>query len=412
MDSWFNNKWFVRGISLALAILLYVFVGYEMTTTQSDSRIPGGADTNRVQTLDDVPVNIKIDGDQYVVSGVPEFVSVSFEGPNSVLTPTIMQRNFEIYVDLRDLGEGTYEVDLEYTKIPEDLKVYIEPKTTDVTIEERATKDFAVNVDFINIDQLPEGYELGEPEVNPEIVTITSSKSVIEQIAMVKVYIDVAGLTESVNNREVPVNVYDSQGNGLNVRLAPDTVVVSVNVHNPSKTVPLQVTTVNELEDGYTLTSIAAEVEEIEIFATSDVLADIEVIETEEIDLADITESGTIEVKLNLPEGVQVSEDVIEVSIEIEAEETFDNVPINFDHLENGQDLSFLLPSDPFMKMTIIGKDKDISQLTADDFQLSIDVEGLGEGEHRVPVSIEGPDNIKASTEYEEVAIEITNKLE
>src|SRR5690625_1497271 len=150
----------------------------------------------------------------------------------------------------------------------------------------------------------------------------------------------------------------------------------------------------------------------MEIFVTSDVLADIEAIETEEIDLADITESGTIEVKLDLPDGVQASEDFIEVHIEIEAEETFDNVPINFDHLENGHDLLFLLPSDPFMKVTIIGKDKDISQLTADDFQLSINLEGLGEGEHRVPVSIEGPDNVKASTEYEEVEIEITNKLE
>src|SRR5699024_6994513 len=161
MDNWFNNKWFVRGISLAFAILLYVFVSYEMTTTQSESRIPGGADTDRVQTLNDVPVSIRIDGDKYVVSGVPEFVTVSLEGPNSILTPTVMQRNFEIFVDLRDLGEGTHTVDLEYTRISDELSVYIEPKTIDITIEERATEGFVVKVDCINIDKLPEGYELG-----------------------------------------------------------------------------------------------------------------------------------------------------------------------------------------------------------------------------------------------------------
>src|SRR5699024_10681527 len=166
MDNWFNNKWFVRGISLALAILLYVFVSYEMTTTQSESRIPGGPDTDKVQTLNDVPVSIRIDSDKYVVSGVPEFVTVSLEGPNSILTPTVMQSNYEVYVDLADLDEGTHTVDINYTKISDELSVYIEPKTIDVTIEERATEEFAVNVDFINMDQLPEGYELGEPEVN------------------------------------------------------------------------------------------------------------------------------------------------------------------------------------------------------------------------------------------------------
>lgn len=406
MDSWFNNKWFVRGISLAFAILLYVVVNVEMTTT--DSRIPGGADTDKVQTLNDVPISIRIDSDIYVVSGVPEFVTVSLEGPNNILTSTIMQRNFELYVDLNELGEGTHTVDVEYTRIPDELAVYIEPKTLDVTIEERATEEFAVNVDFINMDQLPEGYELGEPEVNPETVTITSSRSVIDQIAMVKVYIDVAGLTEPVNNREVPVNVYDSQGNGLNIRIAPESVVVSVNVDNPSKTVPVQVSTVGDLQEEYTLTSVVPNIEEIEVFATSDILENIEMIETEEVDLSEITESGTIEVKLVLPDGVQVADDMISVDIEIEQTETFDEVPIEYDPLENGQEVSFINPSNPFMSMTIVGNDKDVTKLTIDDFQLSIDIENLTEGEHQVPVSIDGPDHVEASAEYDEVAIKIT----
>lgn len=409
MDNWFNNKWFVRGISLAFAILLYVFVSYEMTTTQSESRIPGGADTDRVQTLNDVPVSIRIDGDKYVVSGVPEFVTVSLEGPNSILTPTVMQRNFEIFVDLRDLGEGTHTVDLEYTRISDELSVYIEPKTIDITIEERASEEFVVNVDFINIDKLPEGYELGEPEVNPEVATITSSRSVIDQIAMVKVYIDVAGLTEPIKNREVPVNVYDSQGNGLSVRIDPETVVVSVDIANPSKVVPINVNTVNDLPDNIADISINSEIEEVEIFATSDILTNIESIQTEEIDLSEITESETIDVKLDLPEGVQVSEETIEVSIAIEQTETYEEMPIIYEDLEDGQEIEFISPSQPLMSMTIVGNDEDVSELTKEDFQISIDIEGLGEGEHRVPVSIDGPDNVKTSVEYEEVAIRIIN---
>lgn len=409
MDNWFNSKWFVRGISLAFAILLYVFVNVE-TTTQSDSLIPGGTDTDKVQTLNDVPVSIRIDGDRYVVSGVPEFVTVSLEGPNSVLTAVVMQRNFELYVDLEDLGEGTHTVDIEYARIPDEISVYIEPKTIDVSIEERATEEFVVDVDFINIDKLPEGYELGEPEINPETVTITSSRSIINQIAIVKVYIDVAGLTEPINNREVPVNVYDSQGNGLSVRIAPESVVVSVDIYNPSKVVPIEVTTTGELAENLTLQSLTPEIDEIEIFAVTEVLETIEVIKTEEIDLSEITESTSVDVKLDLPAGVQVADEEITVNVDIEKTETFEDVPIEYEALGNGQDLTFLNPSDPFMSMTIIGNDKDVNELSRDDFQLFINIKDLGEGEHRVPVVIEGPDYIEASVEFEEVMIQIISE--
>src|SRR5699024_7420272 len=137
---------------------------------------------------------------------------------------------FKVFVDLRGLEEGDHTVDVEYSDIPKDLKVYLEPKEVDVTIEERSSKEFPVTEDYLNTDGLPEGLELGDTEVKPDTVTITSSKSVIDQIAIVKVFIDVDGVTEPINNREVPVNVYDSQGNELRVNLDPENVVVSVDV--------------------------------------------------------------------------------------------------------------------------------------------------------------------------------------
>lgn len=408
MDNLFNNKWFIRVISLVFAISLYVLVNIEGTTTQPDSRLPVGSDADRVQTLDDVPVNIRLDGDRYVVSGVPEYISVSLEGPNSILIPTIMQRNFDFYVDLRDLGEGTHTVDIEYTRVPEELKVYIEPKTISVTIEERVTVEFDVDVDFINIDQLPEGYEIGDLKVEPETVVITSSRSIYEQISMVKVFIDVGGLKESINKREVPVNVYDSQGNGLSVRIHPETVVVSVDIHNPSKVVPITIETENELPEYLTDITFTLSEKDIEIFATSDRLAEIESIATEKIDLSTIEESGTITVPLDVPEGVVVEEDVIEVTFEVEEERTLQDVPIQYENLEMGQQISFVKPDEPLMRITVVGKDKDVKELSADDFELSIDLEGLLNGEFQVPVLIKGPDSIQIELEYEEVTVRIT----
>lgn len=404
MDSWFDNKWFVRAVSLAFAILLYVFVNIEVATT-TDSRVPGESD--RVEVLEDVPVDILIDEEKYVVSGVPEVVTVSLEGPHSILTPKAKQRNFDIFVDLREFEEGEYSVEIEHDRIPEELSVYIEPKTIDIVIEERATEEFAVNVDFINEDQLPEGYELGTPEVKPETITITSSRSIIEQIAMVKVFVDVAGLTEPINNREVPVNVYDNQGNGLNVRATPENVVVSVNVDNPSKMVDVTVKTKGELPEDYELNSISPSVEEVEVFATSDVLNTIEELSTNEIDLSEVTESGSIDVDLDVPEGAQVEEERIEVNIDLEMTKVIEDVPIDVKNLAKDAKIRFIDPDQPSISITVVGNEKDVRDLTKDDFTVTIDVEDLAEGEHEVPLSIKGPDQVDYKAKTDSVKIEI-----
>src|SRR5690625_3441186 len=143
-------------ISLIFAVSLYLFVTVETDMTQGESPVVPGT-TTEIQVLDDVPLDIRIDPDQYVVRGVPEHVTVSLEGKTSVLTPIVRQRNFTVFVDLRELDEGEHTVDIEYENIPEDLTAYIEPKTIDIVIEKRASKDFAVSVDFVNMDNLPLG---------------------------------------------------------------------------------------------------------------------------------------------------------------------------------------------------------------------------------------------------------------
>ncbi|WP_163971423.1 CdaR family protein [Oceanobacillus halotolerans] len=407
MDNWFNSKWFVRVISLAFAILLYVVVYVDINETQSDSRIPDGS--GEIQTLDDVPVGIVIDEEKYVVRGVPEYVSVTLEGPQSTLTLTTTQRNFNVFVDLEGLGEGEHTVDIQHENISNDLGVYIEPKTIDVTIEERATQSFDVSVDFVNTNQLPEGYELGDVEVNPDTITITSSKSTIEQIALVKVFVDVAGATESINNREVPVNVYDSQGNELGVRVEPASVNVSVEVDNPSKIVPVSVETTGDLPDGYSLLSVTPHLEEVEVFATSDVLEGIEGITTEEINLEELTSSQTINASLVLPSGASVPNgDTIQVDVKLEQTRTIEDVLVDVENVPDGQEVTFVQPDEDRMGITIVGNEEDVGDLSSEDFRLVADVSGLGEGEHQIPVTVEGPDDISTELEFEEITIDLS----
>ncbi|GAB3062980.1 CdaR family protein [Virgibacillus ainsalahensis] len=408
MDNWFKSKWFIRVLSLAFAILLYVFVNVEVNTSSNDSTFSGRSD--EVQTLDEVPLDIRMDQENYVVSGVPEFVSVSLEGSQAILTPTTIRQNFDVYVDLQGLDAGEHLVEIEYENMPTELEVYIEPKTIEVEIEERETQEFQVGAEFLNTDEMPDGYELGEHEVDPESVTITSSQSVIDQIGMVNVYIDVAEQDEAINSREVPVNVYDRQGNELDVRVEPENVEVSAEIDNPSKTVPVNVATTGELAEGYEMESISATVDEAEIFARSSILEEIEEVSTEEIDLSEITESGTIETSLALPDGAIAPDmETIEVEVELEQTATFEDVPVEEQGLGEEQNISFTDPATEEMDITVTGDASEVGELSPDDFGLSINLNEMVAGEHLVPVTIEGPDseNLTITGEYEEIAVEI-----
>lgn len=410
MDNWFKSKWFVRGLSLAFAILLYVFVGIEAQNTQVDSRfIP--ASSEEFQTLENVDVDIRIDSDRFVVSGVPEFVTVTLQGPHSVVTPIAKQLNFDVFVDVRDLGEGEHTVSIQHERIPEELDVYIEPNEVDITIEERATEELEVTVEYMNMDEMPIGAELGEVTINPEVVTVTSSRSVIDQIGMAKVYVDVSGLTESISNREVPIVIYDTQGNSLNVNTDPEKASISVDVSNPSKEASIQVETVNDLPDGFTLLQTTPEITEVKVFGTSEVLEGIDQINTEEIDLSDMKETGTVEIALKAPDGTKLDVETIEVEVELEQTKTIeDTFDIEVENETKNQKVTFKDKKDKKTRIKVVGNEKDVKELNDKDFRVYIDVKGLDEGEHEVPVLVEGPDTVTYTTELEKVTIQIGSK--
>lgn len=320
MDNWFQSKWFVRIISLAFAIILYVFVTIEVEVDP-----PNGGDTpaftstqQEVEVLEGIPVDVRIDSDKYVVSGVPEEVEVSLEGSVSVLTPVVRQKNFTIFIDLTDLNEGSHTVEIEHENIPKEISAYIDPKEIDIKIEERATGTFDIETELINEDLVPVGYEVSTPKLNVEEVLVVGSKSVIKQISLVKVYVDVANEKESIKNRELPINVYDNQGNKLQASVRPETAIASVEIDRPSKEVSLKIPTEGKLSKDFSLKSLTPEIEDIMIYGKKAEIDKINEIDSESIDLSKLNESTEMTVKLDVPDQISISQKKVKVNIELE----------------------------------------------------------------------------------------------
>ncbi|MDL4841252.1 CdaR family protein [Aquibacillus rhizosphaerae] len=409
MDELLKKPWVIRLVSLALAILLFTAVSLdESSSERTDPPFFGGSE--ETQTIDNVPVDIVIDQEKFAVSGVPETVSVDLQGSAGVVTSTATQMNFDLFVNLEGLESGTHMVPIESSGIPDSLQVYIEPEEIEVTIEERATQEFEVTVGYTNENDIATGFELGEATVQPSTVTITSAKSVVDTIASVNAFVDVSNADEPIENREVPVKVYDSQGNELSVRIEPSTVNVSVDINDPNKTVPIQVETTGEAQEDITINTITTEPEVVQVFASDSVLQDLESVATEAIDLSEITEDTTLEVELIAPaDSRKMNIQTITVTIEVDktVEQTFEDVPIEVDNLVNDLTVTFISPEESQMDVIATGLEDVMAQLTNNDFQLSIDLDGLEEGEHQIPVDIDGPDNIEVQLELETVTVQI-----
>src|SRR5699024_4587144 len=124
--------------------------------------------------------------------------------------------------------------------ISDKLDVTIDPAYAEVSVQEKITAEFGVEAE-VNKALLAEGYEAGQPVVEPKVVQVTGAKDVIEQINFVRATIEMNDEINGTVTREAKVQVLDRELNKLDVDVEPETVKVTIPVENISKKVPVSI---------------------------------------------------------------------------------------------------------------------------------------------------------------------------
>jgi YbbR domain-containing protein len=411
MDKLMNNDWFMRIFSLLLALMLYMSVNIEKET-KPGSLTRNSVGTTNVETVTDVPVVVYYDRENLVVSGIPKFVNVTLEGPASILKPTKLQRDFEIYADLTDLELGSHTVPLKYKNISDKLKVKIEPSMINVVIDEKVSKDFPVEVDFIHKNKIADGYSVEHPIVKPNLVTVTGAKELVEKVALVKARVDLEGAKETLE-QESRVTVYDVEGKVLDLEVEPSVVEVTVPVKSPSKSVPFKINRTGKLKKGLSIVKIETVPNEVTIFGAKEQIDKIEFIDGITINLDEITKDTTLDVEVPLPKGIKaIDPQKIKVYIEVQEEQkrNFSQLPVSILGLGDEYLLQFLNPETGKLDIAAYGASSILNSIKADDIDLYVNVSELGIGEHEVAVEVNGPQNITWDLPQDKVKIKITKK--
>lgn len=409
-------------MALLLALLLYLSVNLDPDFAKTTSH-GGSAVSYETETITDVPVNVYYDSKNTTVKGIPDSVNLTLEGPKSILQPTKLQRDFEVYVDLTNMQLGEHKVKIKYRNISEKLDVKIEPKTLMVEIEEKVSKTFPVEAD-VDINNIREGYIAKQPIVKPGFVKIVGAKSEIEKISHVKAVLEVEDASETVE-KQVKVVALDKRLNKLNVDIQPRFVTVKVPIVSPSKKVPLKIKTTGSLSEELSIKSITPSPNEVTVFGPEDMLDKIGVIDNIELDMSKVTKSENVWVSVPIPKGAnRVYPEKVAVRVELERDKeaevggqetskrVFESLPLSLIGKSPSFTYQLLNPETETLDIEIVGPSAILSELQPKDIQLSIDVGELLSGEHEVPIEVKVPQNLTYELALKEAKVRVTESQE
>lgn len=405
MDKLMDNPWFIKVIALLLAFLLYSSVT-NTSSKETDVNVPG--DQTKA-TITNVPVKVYYDTENLVVTGIPETVNVTVQGPTSHVQPARTLKNFEVYVDLTNGKVGMHKVKLKIRNLSDKLKATLNPTYVNVSIQEKITKEFRVDAEY-NSNMLEDGYSAGQPIVEPNKVKITGAKDVVDRVTYVKATLDLKQRTTESITKEARIRVLDRELNKLDVVVEPQTVKVTIPVKNTSKKVPINVVQKGTPPNGVTIDSIDLDTTEATISGSEEAIKDADHARVE-VDVSKITDDTTLTLPVIISNGItKVSPQLVKATVKVKknGEKTVSGVPIKMQGLSNQYKAEIKDPQSQSVNLVVSGPSDAVNVASAADFNVFVDLANMTEGDYSVKVQVDGPPNLNWKTDKSTAQVTIT----
>ncbi|MBQ4504171.1 MAG: hypothetical protein II983_00750 [Firmicutes bacterium] len=293
-----QNTW-NKILSIGLAVVLWVVV-------------IGGENPIKDRTIHGVPVVLKnldaLEDQNLAIAGDTEYtVDVKIKGQRTTVDP-LTTKDITVEADLFGYGKGQNYINVTAV-IPDNTElVEIRSPRIEVIIEDLVAVSKPVNINFTNV---PEGKEVGGLKLQPGSVEVSGAKSLVDSVAWAfgTVNTDEAevGTSTTVQVELQPLN--DGEVMVENIRMSSQYADVTYTIMDV-KEVPLVVPVIGDpgLDKAVESFEVA---EMIKIRGTEELLAAVESISTEPVDLSmlELDEMGDAKVVLMpiLPEGVELS---------------------------------------------------------------------------------------------------------
>lgn len=389
-----GSRAFLMALSLLTAVVFWsILVASDGTLTREKTFQNVAVSVTGESTLKSRGYIVMDDLDS-LISGVKLTVEVTQSNYSRV-----SGTSYNPHIDLTQVtGEGENVLNVAFSSQLYGPVVSCEPSSVKVNVERYITRRVPVVLETSG--GLP-GYYLDSAKTDPTMLSVSGPQSLVSQVARAVASIDVSLLSgERRSDRSsTQIRLQDAAGNTVesdlieitNQTVLTDTVVVETELV-PMREVPLEVESLvtGEPAEGYELLEVTVSQESLLIAAADEVLDAITVLTTDQpLSIEGATQDVTGTVRLRRPTGIEntVPYDVTVTARigEMTAQRTLRQVQVEVDGLDDSLRASL---SREKQTVQLTGPYTFINGLSQSDVRLFVDVNGLGEGTHVVPVQI------------------------
>lgn len=401
-----KNNWKWKLASLIIGFFLW-------------SYITAGVNPTQELTLRDIPLEMRnqqslTQNDYTITAQDPQNLSVLVTGKRNQLGD-LQPNDIVAVVDLSNFEEGMQSFPIRYESPSDIIITQTSAERVNLTIEKVVTRSVNVNVE--DLGQLDDNYILESLTATPQTVEITGSRSKVDAVERLVARIDITGLTEdrSSNVKIVPVNAAGEEVPDVTLSLSSVNVSLSILKQKEVGIVP---NLRGELADDSALRLVQVVPNTILVKGKTSVIDNLETMNTEPIDQAQITEDIERSVHLDFPDGVESVNGNSSVNLKIDLDKKEDRVfdiPANRVAIENGPvgTLTALQNPDATIDVTVNGFPSDLDNLSPLQIRLLVDLADSTQtaGTISRPLTVELPEGFTlVSTSPRAVSIILGNE--
>lgn len=373
-------------LSLALAVSLWAFVTEEENPTRTD--FFAGA----------IPVETVNVPDGLAVASLSEAaVSVRVSAPEDTWDDLTVE-DFRAVADLSIAKARENTVALRFSSDRREVEVVeVKPATVTVILEPVATKAVPVTVKVIGAPPL--GYSTDPGRTTPDQVEVTGPESLVALVEEAVADVNVQGVRVSLEQAFSLVPRDARSGNIEGVTLNPDTVEVVLPIVQREITQVFVVTPLlrGAPSDGFDISSVSVNPPFAVLTGSIEALQSVTLVATDEVDIGGATSDVARATKLRLPSDLTVvGSDVVTVQISIspaQGEITVGVTP-TVEGLDAGLRANL---GTNLVEVRVAGQIPELRELSPAGVTAVVDVSGLQEGEHTVPVQVTLPPGLQVA---------------
>ncbi len=327
--------------------------------------------------------------DLVITTDLPEKISLTLRAPTSIWENLIAQKvPVRAIMDLSGLGVGTHVIPIQ-VQIgikPVEIRSY-SPRSVTIEMDELETKQFDIRV--INQGSLAVGYQSNPPVLSETTVLVSGAQSYVNAVSEVRA---VVKLTDVKSDISQSITLQPVDVNGLVVKevsLTPDKITVNQKVFERGgyRNVVVKVVTNGQVAAGFRLASWTVYPPTVTVYSSNTTLID-ELpgyVETKPVDLSQKSESFTDQIELNLPDGIQVVDDLfVQVNVDITpiiGNLSLTNIPVETIGLDSPYEAE-IVPDK--VNVIITGPLNALDSLKLDELRVLLDLTGYTPGSYTI----------------------------